>query len=529
MLRQQQIKRSKNFYRSLTIDKTAEKVLMKLRSDYRSYADTCLKIRAKSPIVVDGKKSKIIKFAFNKAQEYLHSRLEEQLHKFGYIRALILKGRQQGCSTYTEGRFFWRTSLNAGVKTFILAHEDKASSNLFRMAKRFYDHLPEAMRPSRSASNAKELVFDKLDSAYGIGTAGSGDVGRSDTIDFFHGSEVAFWNNTDEIRTGVLQAAESALEIILESTANGIGNMFHKMWQDAESGRGKYIAIFIPWYWQDEYSEVVPVGFTPTQEEEEYMSAYGIYDLGKIAWRRNKIVELGDPILFKQEYPATSAEAFQTTGQNAWISPELVLKSRKARNVAPYGQYIVGCDPAREGDDSTTFVRRQGRLAWGIERYNHLDDMAKAGRGKKILDSEPVDMMFIDRGGGSGMHDRLVELGYGKRVKLVNFGSKALDSDKYRNRRAEMYGEAKAWLESEMETQIPDDDVLQGDICAVGYKYTSSTQLQMEDKEEVKRRLGKSPDGADAFVLTFAEPVAPKPLDIPLVAGYGPRDMGIGL
>jgi len=485
-----------------------KETLMMLTEDFPFYALKCLKIRSKKAINVDGQLSKIIPFVLNRAQSYIHERIEEQKKRFGYVRVLLLKGRQQGCSTYVEGRFYHRTSQGFGLKTFILTHEDKATANLFKMSKRFYDNSPKALRPHVALSNAKELFFDKLDSAYGVGTAGSGDVGRSDTIDFFHGSEVGFWGNTDSIKTGVMQAAEGAEEIILESTANGLGNMFHKMWQDAEKKNGKYIAIFVPWFWQNEYRTKLPDDekFVPSIEEAAYQKAYKLDD-EQIYWRRLKIIELGDPLLFKQEYPGNAAEAFQTTGINSLISAESVLVARKTMGVPKYGAYVVGCDPAREGDDATTFIRRQGRRAWNIESHHKLDDMAKAGQARMILDNEPVDRMFIDRGGGSGMYDRLVEMGYRKRVSLVNFGSNAMDKEHYKNRRAEMWDEARKWLESEEEVQIPDVDTLQADLCAPGFKYTSTTQKQLEAKVDIKKRIGRSPDEGDAFALTFAEPV----------------------
>lgn len=481
----------------------------RLRDEFPHYAEKCLKIRVKKPVLPPGgigRPRKIVPFAFNRAQIYLHQKIEGQKAKAGFVRAMILKGRQQGCSTYVGGRYYHKTTHRKGVKTFILTHMDSATNNLFGMVKRFHEHCPELVKPSTSFSNRKELVFDKLDSAYGLGTAGSKNVGRSDTIDFFHGSEVAFWENTDEIKTGVFQAAEQAEEIILESTANGFGNMFQQMWADAEAGKGKYIAVFIPWYWQDEYREMIPPDFAITRDEAAYKAAYQLDD-AQIMWRRNKIIELGDPVLFKQEYPATPNEAFQATGVNALISPEVVLVARKTMGVRKYGALVVGCDPAREGDDATTFIRRQGRHAWGIQRHYNVDDMAKAGLAKKILDTEPVDRMFIDRGGGSGMYDRLVEMGYGRRVTLVNFGHKALDPEKYKNRRSEMWGEMAGWLESEEEVQIPDDNLLHGDLTAPGYKYTSTTQLQLEPKEDIKARIGRSPDTGDALALTFAEPV----------------------
>ena len=487
------------------MDDKERRIRQRLKDDFPHYARKCLEIRAKAPVAVDGVLKKIIPFNLNPAQLYLHKKLEAQKVATGKVRALILKGRQQGCSSYVGGRYYHKTTYRRGVKTFILAHMDDATSNLFKMVQRFHEHCPEVVKPSTSFSNRRELVFNKLDSAYGLGTAGSKNVGRSDTIDFLHGSEVAFYEHTDDLKTGVFQAAEMAEEIILESTANGLGNMFHQMWQDAEAGNSDYIAIFIPWYWQAEYRKELPADIKFLQDELDYQEAYGL-DNEQLYWRRMKIVDMGNPLLFKQEYPATASEAFVVTGHDALISPEIVLRSRKAE-ADRYGAYVVGCDPAREGDDLTTFIRRQGHVAWGLDKHAKLDDMEKAGRARLILDGEPVDRMFIDRGGGSGMYDRLVEMGYGNRVSLINFGGGAMNPARYKNRRAEMWGEMKAWLESEAETQIPDEDYLQADLVAPGYKYTSLTQLQLEAKVDIKKRTGKSPDGGDALALTFAEPV----------------------
>ncbi len=156
-----------------------KRIRQRLKDDFPHYASKCLFIRTK-----DGE---VEPFVLNDAQRYLHERLEEQRNRTGKIRALVLKGRQQGCSTYTEGRFFWKTTHRRGVKAFILTHLDEATANLFGMAKRFYENCPVLVRPSRSASNAKELIFDTLDSGYKVGTAGSQGTGRGDTIQLFHG------------------------------------------------------------------------------------------------------------------------------------------------------------------------------------------------------------------------------------------------------------------------------------------------------------------------------------------------------
>jgi hypothetical protein len=489
---------------------TSEQILQRLRTDFPYYASRCLKIRAK--VAVAGQK--IIPLVLNRAQMYLHQRLEDQKRRTGRVRALILKGRQQGCSTYIGGRYFHQTQFNPGIKTFILAHRDDATDNLFKQVRRYLDSLPEPVRPSTGYSNRKELIFDRLDSAYGLGTAGSGSVGRSDTIDLLHGSEAAFWANVDDLRTGILQAAEMAQEIVFESTANGYDPMFHPMWQDAEAGKGQYEGIFIPWYWQDEYRMAVPPGFVLDEEEAEYMEQYGL-DLRQMVWRRNKIIELKDPLLFKQEYPATASEAFQVTGVESFISPRAVTAARRHKKLRPIGPHIVGVDPAREGEDRAVFIHRRGRVAWGIKKEATSNSMHIVGRIKGMLEQtdDRVDMVFIDRGGeGGAIYDRLEELGYGEQVKLVNFGSTRtlLDPDRYKNKRAEMWGLMRDWLNDPNGCEIPDSDELQADLTTPTFKYDSEQKVILEKKEDIKKRGLRSPDVADALALTFAFPVKPQ-------------------
>src|SRR5689334_8037764 len=273
----------------------------RMLADLAAYAAKCLMIRTKS--------GEVRPLAFNRAQRHIHEQLEAQRTETGKVRALILKGRQQGCSTYVGGRFFHRATHERGIRVFILTHEDAATQNLFEMVERFHEHCPADEKQSTGAANARELTFDALDSGYKIGTAGTKGVGRSSTIQLFHGSEVAFWPHAETHAAGILQAVPdiAGTEVILESTANGLGNFFHQTWRDAETGDNDFVAIFVPWFWQDEYRRPLPRDFVPTEEEREYAGLHGL-DAEQIAWRRTKIAELKDPTLFRQEYPARSEE-----------------------------------------------------------------------------------------------------------------------------------------------------------------------------------------------------------------------------
>jgi hypothetical protein len=152
--------------------------------------------------------------------------------------------------------------------------------------------------------------------------------------------------------------------------------------------------------------------------------------------------------------------------------------------------------------------------------------MEGAGWAKQVIDEHKPARMFIDVGGvGAGVYDRLMEMGYGKVVRAVNFGSSPLEPARvdrdgkplggYLNRRAEMWGKSKDWLEEEPGVQLPDEDSIQADACGPTYKYDSLTRLQIEKKEDMRRRNVPSPDEWDAIALTFAEPVSPVMTNLP--------------
>lgn len=487
-------------------------VRQKLKSDFEFYARNCLAIRTKD--------KGLQPFHLNKAQRYIHDRIEDQIARTGKCRVLILKGRQQGASTYTEGRFIWRTTHNEGVRAFILTHEAESTNALFEMTERFYSNLPPFIKPEQGACSAKELSFELLDSGYKVGTAGNKSVGRGQTIQYFHGSEVAFWNNAAEHTKGVMQAVPDAdgTEVILESTANGLGNFFHQQCKQAEKGLSDFELIFVPWFWQDEYRKQ-PFEFFRTDAEQELAEAYGLDD-DQLNWRRSKIAELtadgeNGESAFKQEYPMNAAEAFQSTGGNTLITPDQCLKARRA-TYNGNGPLIVGVDPSR-GGDRFAIVRRQGRKMYGMEAYKkaECDSLGKnVAICKAILDTVcPIagkvpDKMFIDFGAGADLVDRLHELGYKDRVTAVQFGGTSLNPIKYRNKRNEMWGEMGFWINDEtMPVDIPDDDEMQADLCASPYDRDSNDRKNLWRKEKIKEKFGFSPDYGDAGALTFAEPV----------------------
>ncbi len=507
--------------RSLTIDQ--QRKLERLNNDFGYFARSCLRIRTKS--------GEVVPFEINQAQQRLHDRLEDQIERRGKVRAVILKGRQMGSSTYIQGRFYWRIWKRSGkgLKAFILTHEQPATDNLFKMTKRFQDRMPEGVAHPTMAANAKELAFAGRDSSYLVATAGTKGVGRSDTIQLFHGSEVAFWPNAEDHIDGVEQAIADTpgSEKILESTANGIGNVFQRRYVAAERGESEEEAIFLPWFWDAGYSEEPPEGWEPTPQWREYAKLHKL-TYGQVYWafKKNRGMALltaqspDEPCWkFKQEYPSSASEAFQTAG-NSFI-PSAKIAAARQRKQIPQGPLIIGVDPAR-GGDKTGVIDRCGRVMGRLicERWDYSDTMQTVGHVVQIIKKYRPAAVNIDVGGlGAPIFDRLLELGYGDIVNAVNFGSSPMGvgptgDELYANRRAEMWDLLRDWFDDVGGVQIPDDDVLQADLTSATWgpgatRYRSNNELVLEDKDHIRERLGYSPDLGDAAALTFALPIAP--------------------
>lgn len=462
---------------------------------------------AKNEIKIRTKKGSVEPFQLNRAQQYIHERLELQLKNKGKVRAIILKARQQGCSTYISGRFYHKTIHNKGIKTFILTHQQEATENLFEMVNRIHEYCD--IKPKASTDNAKELYFKEIDSGYKIGTAGSKGVGRSQTIQVFHGSEVAFWQKGDEHAAGILQAVADVegTEIIFESTANGIDNYFYKICMEAVSGKSDYELIFIPWYWTDEYSKELDEPITLDPKELELKEKYKLTD-EQLNWRRSKIQGLGDDEkLFCQEYPASIQEAFVNSYDNPFIPLDLVEEAMTKNIDDSYNKapVVIGCDPARGGKDETGLTIRQGRKVHSCYGIDVNDTMQICGHLVTLDKQYKASRIFIDSIGiGAGVVDRMIEMGYGGKIIPVNSAEtkSLLYSDRYINKRAEMWGEMKKWLQDKP-VSLPNSEKLKLQMITLSYGYDSKGRIKMQSKDEID----KSPDLADSIALTFAFPV----------------------
>jgi len=337
----------------------------------RVYIPNFLKIRTKE--------AKLVPFKLNNAQEQVLSIIEDQEKKEKPIRLIVLKARQLGISTFTEAYIFNKTATQKYINSLIIAHKDDASQNLFNMYRTFYDNLPPQITPMTKYSNKKEITFQNptqdifqkrkspgLESKVIVAVAKDVSTGRSNTIQYLHASEVAFWSEADILMTGLMQTIPDIpnTAIVIESTANGIGGYFYDLWQKAENGENDFIPVFLPWFVEPQYTKqfeneeerrllIEEVEFVSLDkagkevhtEEYDLMKEYHLtYE--QLNWRKSTIQNKlnGDIEKFKQEYPSTPEEAFIASGRPRFdmVALKLYLKNAQESMFRGYLEYEVG-------------------------------------------------------------------------------------------------------------------------------------------------------------------------------------------
>jgi len=304
--------------------------ILDIAKDFYRYADNNLKIRTKS--------GEVKPLVFNSIQKRIVDHVIDDLENNRPIRYIILKARQEGVSTIVEALIFWWTSTHKNVKSKIVAHENETAKALYEMFRRYYDNTNPIFKPDVKYNTRTDLTFDNdkdngLKSTIDVSSAKNTGVGRGQTINWLHGSEISLWADGSEIVAGLMQAVPflPSTAIFLESTANGIGDYFHKTWQAAKAGQSTFKPLFFSWADMEEYAITPNKDFVKTAEEVALAKEYNLSD-AQINWRREKMKEFpDDPDKFKQEYPLNDVEAFLASGRSRFHIPSLVAMEEKAK------------------------------------------------------------------------------------------------------------------------------------------------------------------------------------------------------
>ena len=175
---------------------------------------------------------------------------------------------------------------------------------------------------------------------------------------------------------------------------------------------------------------------------------------------------------------------------------------------------ILAVDVARFGDDRTIIGIRQGRNFRILAKLRGVDTVETTNRTIDLIDAEEPDATVVDGDGlGAGVVDQLRNRGYGRRLHEFHGGACPDDTDKYFNKRAEVWGLMGDALKAGLE--IPDDPEMEVDLTGVQYGYSAKQQIQLERKEDMKRRGMASPDLGDCLAMTFAVKVSARPKPVP--------------
>jgi len=241
--------------------------------------------------------------------------------------------------------------------------------------------------------------------------------------------------------------------------------------------------------------EVVP-GLTMPRYIEDMRREFGE---GSAEWKSRVLGEFPDSLSMRL-VPKDWAEAAQARGA-AWNgnAPEIDKASLR-----------LGCDVARFGDDRTVVCVADKHGVRYMRGWQGQDLMQTCGQVKILMEKWHVpeeNVAIDDTGVGGGVTDRLHEMDIG--VSPIGFGERALDWEHFANKRSEMYWSMRDALNPEKDSQFaipPEYDILVKEMIQPEYSYTSSAKMQLERKRDIKKRLKKSPDHADALALCFAPP-----------------------
>jgi hypothetical protein len=343
---------------------TTAQVLEKGRTDLRWLIETCFSLVNKD--------SKRVPFLFNPAQAHYWPRISP--------RDIILKARKEGFSTIRLARMVAKCMTMQNRHCVVVSHEEKSTQRLLERAVYLLDN---SLVKVNYKVTGNSIEFPDTKSKIWIGTAGSKAFGRGDDITDYHLSEYAFWTNPGLI-VGIEEACMNDSEGCIESTANGWGTPYHKLWQSAEKKEAHKVAEqlgpkfykphFYGWFWDRNYAVKAPRPLDELNEYEKWLrKTYNLTD-DQLLWRRLKIEASADPTKFEQEYPATPEEAFLVAGMMVFSPHAIRQQEAAARPILWQGEIRDRAgkptlEPTKA--DPTTGINAGRLIIWLPPRRDH--------------------------------------------------------------------------------------------------------------------------------------------------------------
>lgn len=441
-------------------------------------------------------------FTFTPAQRILLQKCRDQMNKYNQIRLVIIKGRQQGISTFCRAMINWRMSYFPQTVGLIVAQREKdLREKAFRGLIDMYEMQVQKM-PIDRGNTTKLKVNHGAKAGYSVcfgEWAAAGGQSRGDRYNIIHLTEVDYYPDWTKFWGGLSQSIPNGNQsiVLIESTSGGRRALWD-MYQQSLSPDSPFDYVFLPWYIQPEYRTEITGEFTPTDREIELKRQFGLVD-EQLLWYRIKRQELGSDIALAREYPNTPEEAFSVSSNLSFFDYVHIENAINSQNVEDHNAtLIMGIDPSRNRDSTGICFRRGRTITKILELDPYMDTVRLSKDLYKMITHERPTHTFIDVGGlGYGVYDMLNAMGV-TGLTPVHFGEQADDNRVYLNKRAEMYGRFKKWL-SEPPCSIPNNQEFLNQILMIEQEDRLG-KIQLT----AKNKMPKSPDLADAAVLTFA-------------------------
>lgn len=302
-----------------------------------------------SRLLIIDKQGNIRQLKLNQEQLLVLEALEA-----GY-NLIIPKARQIGITTIIRAYHFWKTyTANYPIKCAAISHKRESSDEINKMDVGFYDRLPKLLQWPLSKRNTKGFTIKKNGASIKTYTAGGKGGLRSFSVTDLHITEFCFFEDPDELLATALAALNGG-QCVIESTAQAYGDPMHQLVDRIRRGDlpGKWKLLFFPWYLHEEYSLEVEGTLQLTTDEQKLVEEYSLTQ-EQIAWRRNKIQEIGIA-KFLTEYPACFEDIFSQKEDVYYIDNDLAnvvvipLTNKEEVVLAepnPKDKYALGVDVA---------------------------------------------------------------------------------------------------------------------------------------------------------------------------------------
>lgn len=318
-------------------------VKLRLRHDFEFWAATAIRIKHKT-------RPEMVPFVLNRAQLHVLRVLESDRLAGRPIRMILLKARQWGGSTLIQFYMAWIQCIHRKFwNSVIIAHVKDSAAGIRGMYSRALDdypeeHWPDGVRPEFRCYERSQNVrmIAGRDCRVTIGSYENLDAIRGSDISMAHISEMAFFTDTgnkspeDCVRAvcGSVPLVPYSV-VVMESTANGVGNYFHSEWLRCKDSKGDKHAVFVPWYYLDLYTLPLPDGdraaFAESMSEYEQRLWHMGLDLDQINWYRQKSREYSSPEVLHAEFPTTDTEAFASTTRSVFAVADIEDMRRDCR------------------------------------------------------------------------------------------------------------------------------------------------------------------------------------------------------